>query len=261
MKTCLALLFTTILSHSVARADVTLTWRLDSPDGDKASPAHTQTWRIAGRWIRIDRDDSDRWLLLDSGYLLMHAVDPKNKSYSVFGRSPIHEREGLPAIHKGGALHRNHRAPKEAGRTPGRLRGTKRLRHVVGKTCREVEELRDGEVVATHCMADARQLGLGERELISAARVIKFAKRLSDPDWVAGQSGERFLSIDSRSTGAPTQRFTLTGINYASLPTRVFRIPRAYHKLEPKAAYPGLLTATPPRAKPAGATPTAPPST
>ncbi len=260
MKTRPALLFAAILIHSLARADVTLDWRLDSPGEDGTASPQTQTWRIAGRWIRIDRNDSDKWLLLDSGYLLMHVIDPKHKTFSVFGRSPIHEREGLPATHKGGALHLNHRAPKAPGHPPGRLRGTKRLRHVIGKTCREVEELRDARHVATHCMADARQLGLSERELISAARVIKFAKRLTDPDWVAGQSAERFLSIDSRSTHKPARRFTLTGIRYDSLPTRVFRIPRAFRKLEPQARYPGLLTATPSRAVAAPASKDAPPA-
>ncbi len=255
MKPRLILLFTAILSHPVVQADVTLRWQLASPDGNGTSPRHAQTWRIAGRWIRIDRKGNDNWLLLDSGYLLMHVIDPKHKTFSIFGHSPIHQREGLQARHKGGALHGNYRKPKELPQQATRLRGTRKLVTIAGKRCRHVEELHAGKVAATHCMADARQLGLSERELISAARVIKFAKRLTDPDWVAKQSDERFLSIDSRSTDKPAQRFTLTGISYENLPTSLFRISRDFRKLEPRANYRGLLTAAPRDSQPDKAKP------
>ncbi len=245
MRYPFVLILALILPCAPSLADVTLSWRAEQPGVDGKPAVHHQTWRIAGRWIRIDRDDRPEWLLLDSGYLLLHRIDPRHKRFSVFGPSTIHAREGLAPIHKGGALHGNYRKPSELPSPPMRLRGSAEIRHVIGKPCRKVEALRDGKPVAVHCMADARQLGLSEREMISATRVIKFAHRLTDPNWVAGQSGERFLSLDSQALPQPGARFTLEKIDYRSLPTQVFRIPRDYRKEEPRGAFTGLFSNAP----------------
>ncbi|MEN8760799.1 MAG: hypothetical protein ABF290_00090 [Thiogranum sp.] len=240
LKPCLAVILSLPFT---AHADTTLVYELVDAAGEKTQ----QTYTIRGRFLRVDKDaeTSKNFLLLDGGFLYMNVVDGEKGTFTTFGDSPYHQGQRLPAKPKPGntAATGSEQAGKANAKSPplSVLSPTVQKDSVAGIRCRIVNELRDGTPVAEHCLADPAALGMTPRELISMARLIEFAKQRTDPDWIAIQSDEQFITIRSRpAEGEPT--FVLKSVSHEIASRDLFRVPPAYQKLEPEDDYAGLIT-------------------
>lgn len=222
-------------------ADSTLVYELT----DASGKATQQTYTIDGRWIRVDSDDAFKngYLVLDTGFLIMHVVDTKNKTFTTFGRSPIHQRFGLPKKHKEGALHfQDFKNNKNNNLEKTKFVPGKKQKRVAGVRCREVKEITEkNKVRAEHCMADASAFGMTPRELITLSRLIQFSREMTDANWVAAQSKERYIPAESHSPDNKAS-FVLKSVSHERLPNDNFRIPKSFRIIEPKDDYSGLIT-------------------
>jgi hypothetical protein len=244
MRTCLSLCLAAIFSLPAgASADTTLVYELVDAAGKKTE----QTYTIRGRFVRVDQgsDTPKNFLLLDGGFLYMNVVDGEKGTFTTFGESPFHQGERLPATAKAASEAEPTAEPAEqaAAQTSPKstLSPTGKKRSIAGVRCREVMEMRNDKPVAEHCVADAAALGMTPRELITMARLIEFSKQRTDPDWIAMQSDEQFISIRSAPPGAAAT-FELKSVSHDIVPREYFRVPAGYKKLEPEHDYAGLIT-------------------
>jgi hypothetical protein len=235
MKTRLTLLFaiTAGLSHNV-NAETSLTYELVDAQG----AAKEQIYTLHGRWARVDNAtvSKQKHLILDTGFMIMHVVDSEKTAFSTFGESHFHQgkqkqTEADDAIAKQAAI--------RAAKIPT-LKSTGNKDTVAGIQCNIVNEIEDAKLVAEHCMASAHALGMNNREMITMARVIDFSKQWTDPDWIAIQSNEQFVSIRSRPAGGGAT-FSLKSVSHEIPPGDYFRIPPDYKKLD-TADNSGLIT-------------------
>lgn len=247
MKTHLILAFAVASCLSLpAHADTAMVYELTDAGGAKTQ----QTYTIRERFLRVDRnpDAAGNYLILDAGFMFMNIVDSKQETFTTFGESPFHQGEQMPARPGDGsasvpeaAASVQAAAPSPAGAD---LRYTGQSDSVAGIPCRVFTEMRKDKAVAEHCLADASSLGMTTRELITVARLIEFSKQRTDPDWIAAQSDEKFITIRSRPAPDRAATFELKSVSHAIIPQFYFRIPPAYQKLEPKDDYSGLITGT-----------------
>lgn len=237
MQTRLGLILTTLCSLPLlAQAESSLVYELT----DAAGATSEQTYTLHGRWARVDRKDAAQanHLILDTGFMIMYVVDSAQSVFSTFGESPHHQGEKL--------------TPSAGSKTvPTRAEGrssdaitlapTGGRDSVAGIRCNLVNEIVDGKTVAEHCMADAAALGMNQREMITMARLIDFSRQWTDPDWIAIQRNEQFVSIRSRpANGDPT--FILKAVSHDTPPGDFFRVPPSYRKLDTGGDFKGLIT-------------------
>jgi hypothetical protein len=228
---------------SVAEADTTLVYELTDAQGNKIE----QRYQIHGRFLRIDSDADSQpnSLILDAGYMFMYVVDPGKQTFTTFGSSPFHQGKQMPAKAKTtGTAEPETADTKKVSATspqPPVLSPTGQKQTVAGVRCMVVNEIRNDKPVAEHCLANAAALGMTSRELITMARLIEFSKQWTDPDWIAVQSDEDFVSIQSVPP-AGNATFVLKSVSHEILPADHFRVPSEYQKLEPENDYAGLIT-------------------
>ncbi|MEZ5540467.1 MAG: hypothetical protein R3F42_00270 [Pseudomonadota bacterium] len=219
-----------------AHAETSLVYELTDSQGKTTE----QTYTLHGRWVRVDYNvpDAPRHLILDTGFLIMYVVDSAQESFFTFGQSPHHQGEQLASTAGQQA------APQrmvERGSAAATLAPTGQRESVAGIRCNLVDEVVDGKTVAEHCLADPAVLGMSQREMITMARLIDFAREWSDPDWIAIQRNEQFVSIRSRpADGVAT--FVLKSVSHTTPPADYFRVPASYRKRETGSDYRGLLT-------------------
>ena len=122
---------------------------------------------------------------------------------------------------------------KPSGRLPPpKLKATKKMRTVAGIRCRVVHELRDGEPVMEHCMANSAALGVTKREVITLSRLFSKARTM-EFDWLGtGTKDEEFVAIQSRSLG-DNRLLQLTSVSTKPLPAGHLRIPKSFKLVEP----------------------------
>lgn len=245
MKTQINLVFAaTVCSAAVAHADTTLVYELMNAQGEKIE----QTYQIRGRFMRVDSNAESQpyTLILDAGYLFMNVVDREKGSYTTFGGAPFHQGERLPAKPKATGTVEPETAHNEkevdvTSPQPSVLSPAGRKETVAGTRCMVVDEIRNDKPVAQHCLADAAALEMTSRELITMARLIEFSKQKTDPDWIAFQSDENFISIRSRPAEGEVT-FVLKSVSHDTLPWSLFRVSPEYKKQEPEDDYAGLIT-------------------
>ncbi|HUT40198.1 MAG TPA: hypothetical protein VM011_02565 [Gammaproteobacteria bacterium] len=246
MKTRLSIVsaVAALLSCSV-HADTTLVYDLV----DAAGQTTQQTYSIRGRFLRVDKSNEapENFLLLDGGFLYMNVVNGEKQTFTTFGDSPHHQGgTRLPAAApkaESAAAPAPAAAGQAAEKSPPKniLSPTTEKNTVAGFSCRVVREMRDDKLLAEHCLVDAYALGMTPRELISMARLIEFSRQRTDPDWIAIQSDEQFITIRSRpAVGEPT--FILKSVSHEIVPREYFRVPAEYEKLQPADDYTGLIT-------------------
>lgn len=235
MKTRLTLLFaiTAGLSHTV-NAETSLTYELVDAQG----ATKEQIYTLHGRWARIDNAtvSKQKHFILDTGFMIMHVVDSENATFSTYGDSHFHQgkqkqTEADDAKAKQAAI----RAAKVPTLKPTGIKDT-----VAGIQCNIVNEIENEKPVAEHCMASIYALGMNNREMITMARVIEFSKQWTDPDWIATQSNEQYVSIRSRPAGGDAT-FSLKSVSHETPPGDYFRVPPEYQKLD-TADNSGLIT-------------------
>lgn len=228
---------------SVAEADTTLVYELTDAQGNKIE----QKYQIHGRFLRIDSDAESQTnsLILDAGYMFMYVVNRGKQTFTTFGSSPFHQGKRMSEKTKTAGTDEPEAANiREASTTtpqPPKLSPTGQKKTVAGTRCMVVNEIRNDKPVAEHCLADAAALGMTSRELISMSRLIEFSKQWTDPDWIAVQSGENFISIQS-APPAGDATFVLKSVSHEIMPSDFFRVPSEYQKLEPENDYSGLIT-------------------
>lgn len=236
MNKRLALLFTLVLgTTNVAYAETTLVYQL----GDAHGATKEQTYTLHGRWVRVDDTDKSNhdYLILDTGFQIMHVVDAQNQTFTTFGESHFHQgKQTQTASENANAKRAAERASKHPAFKPTGMKDT-----VAGIRCNIVNEIVNDKPVAEHCMADTAVLGMNQREMITMTRFIMFSKDWTDPDWIAEQSNEQFVSIRSRPTGGEAT-FQLKTVTHAIPPNDYFRVPPSYRKMETADDYSGLIT-------------------
>jgi len=253
MRTCLTLCLGAIFALPVtADADTTLVYELVDSAGKKTE----QTYTIRGRYVRVDKDSESKknFLLLDGGFLIMHVIDGEKGTFSTFGESPYHQDKQFSAKPAPASVAEPEaeqaKAEPEAGQAKPAaaesapmsvLSPTGKMQSVAGVRCRVVNEMRNEKPVAEHCLADPAALGMTPRELITMARLIEFAKQRTDPDWIAVQSDEQFISIRSAPPGGDAS-FVLKSVAHDIVPRDAFRVSPGYKKLLPEDGYAGLIT-------------------
>jgi hypothetical protein len=112
------------------------------------------------------------------------------------------------------------------------LRASREKREIAGIECRVVEELRDGEPVREHCMANKAQLGITEREVRTLARTFKMARE-RNLGWLgAATADENFVSVEVVDPASGT-RLVLQQVSTTALPQGHLKIPREYKQTNP----------------------------
>jgi len=239
MKKRLSVFFavTTAITAPVSvTAETTLSYELVDAQGVKKE----QTYTLHGRWARVeDSTKADKQhLILDAGFMVMYVVDTENADFYTFGESPLRQSKKLPVPSVDDAN------PKHATRKPSpepNLKPTGVTDIVAGVRCNMVNEIVDDKPVAEHCMADAAALGMNPREMTTMARLIQFTRDWSDPDWIAVQMKEQFISVSSRPVGGK-ETFLFKEVSHQIPPADYFRVPNEYHKLDSDEDYAGLIT-------------------
>jgi len=244
IKTAISLLFVgAVCVASAAVADTTLVYELTDAQGNKSE----QRYQIHNRFMRIDRAVGlqPNALILDAGYMFMYMIDTDKKTFATFGSSPYHQGARVPAADKTGETADT--APKNPEKTsaaPSRssvIKPTGKREAVEGIRCMVVNETSNDKPVAEHCLADSGALGMTPRELITMARLIEFSKQRTDPNWIAIQSDEDFVTIRSTLPDGETT-FVLKQVSHDILPPENFRVPEGYKKVAPQPDYAGLIT-------------------
>lgn len=226
----------TVIYASVAGADTTLVYKLTGTQGEEIE----HTYNIRVRFMRVDSNAESQpySLILDAGFMIMHVVDDDKKVFSTYGESPYHQDRKMPE--KSG-----HDANlKQVARKPvvaPILKPTGKKDTVAGVRCMIVNEIVNDMPVAEHCMADAYALGMTPREVITMARLIDFSKAWTDPDWIAVQSNEKYISIRSRPAGGDVT-FMLEAVSHETASRDYFRVPPEYQKLDSKDGHTGIIT-------------------
>lgn len=241
MKTHLNLLFAVTAGLSFAiNAETTLVYELVDSQG----AAKEQTYTLHGRWVRVnnsnENETAENYFLLDSGFMIMHVVDDEKGEFFTFGESPHHQSRTVPKTPAADATTKQ-LTEKKADKSV--LKPTGKKDTVAGVQCRVVNEVLNDKPVAEHCMADVVALQMTPRELITMARLIEFSKEWTDPDWIAAQSDEKYVSIRSRPVDGDAN-FILKSVSHELPPVDYFRIPPAYKKLDSDTDYAGLMTGT-----------------
>jgi hypothetical protein len=221
---------------TTVNAETTLIYELV----DDQEVAKEQTYTLHGRWARVDDSTltDKQHLILDAGFMIMYVVDTEKTVFYTFGESPLHQGKKLPA--PSGDAANPKQAAKKASPEPN-LKPTGAIETVAGVRCNIVNEIVDDKPVAEHCMADAAALGMNPREMTTMARLIQFSRDWSDPDWIAVQMKELFISIRSRPVGG-TDTFLLNAVSHQTPAADYFRVPREYRKLNSDEDYTGLIT-------------------
>lgn len=121
---------------------------------------------------------------------------------------------------------------KPVGRLPPpTLKPTRKMRNIAGIRCRVVHELRDGEAVMEHCMANSAALGVTKREVITLSRMFSMSRKM-DFDWLGtGTKDEEFVAVQSRDLGN-NRVLQLTSVSTKPLPAGHLRIPRSFKLVE-----------------------------
>ena len=237
MKTRLTLLFAIAagLSHTV-NAETSLTYELVDAQG----ATKEQIYTLHGRWTRIDNAtvSKQKHFILDTGFMIMHVVDSEKSVFSTFGESHFHqgkqEQTAADVATAKQAAERESKVPT--------LKPTGNKDTVAGIRCNIVNEIENEKPVAEHCMASASALGMNQREMITMARLVDFSRQWTDPDWIATQSNEQFVSIRSRPAGG-SATFQLKSVSHLIPPSDYFRVPAGYQKLDTAADdHAGLIT-------------------
>ena len=105
------------------------------------------------------------------------------------------------------------------------------MRNIAGIRCRVVHELRDGEAVMEHCMANSAALGVTKREVITLSRMFSMSRKL-DFDWLGtGTRDEEFVAVQSRDLG-DNRVLQLTSVSTKPLPAGHLKIPRSFKLVE-----------------------------
>jgi hypothetical protein len=239
MKTRLSVFFAVtaaIILPTTVTAETTLSYELV----DAQEVKKEQTYTLHGRWARIDdaAEAGKKHLILDTGFMIMHVVDSEKTVFSTFGESPLHQGKKVSAA--SGDAANPEQAAKKASPAPS-LKPTGVMDTVADVRCNIVNEIVADKPVAEHCMADAAALGMNPREMTTMARVIQFSRDWTDPDWIAVQMKEQFISIRSRPVGG-AETFLLTAVSHQTPPADYFRVPREYTKLDSGDDYAGLIT-------------------
>ena len=103
--------------------------------------------------------------------------------------------------------------------------------NIAGIRCRVVHELRDGEAVMEHCMANSAALGVTKREVITLSRLFSMSRKM-DFDWLGtGTKDEEFVAVQSRDLGN-NRVLQLTSVSTKPLPAGYLRIPRSFKLVE-----------------------------
>lgn len=241
MKTHLNLLFAVTAGLSFAiNAETTLVYDLVDSQG----ATKEQTYTLHGRWVRVNNSNEneaeENFLLLDSGFMIMHVVDGEKGEFYTFGESPHHQSRTMPKTVEGDG--KTKQATEKKTEMPG-LKPTGKKDTVAGVQCRVVNEVVNDKTVAEHCMAEVVALQMTPRELITMARLIEFSREWTDPDWIAVQSNEKYVSIRSRPADGDAT-FILKSVSHELPPGDYFRVPPAYKKLDSDIDYAGLMTGT-----------------
>lgn len=221
---------------SVASADTTLVYKLTGAQGEELE----QTYTIRGRFMSVDSNAESQpyFLILDAGFMIMHVVDNDKKVFSTYGESPYHQDKKTPQISE------NDANVKQMAKKPvvaPILKPTGKKETVAGVRCIIVNEIENDKPVAEHCMADAHALGMSPRELITMARLIDFSKEWTDPEWVAVQSEEKYISIRSRPLDGDVA-FILEAVSHKIASREHFRVPPEYQKLDSEGDFSGIIT-------------------
>ena len=121
---------------------------------------------------------------------------------------------------------------KPVGRLPPpTLKPTRKMGNIAGIRCRVVHELRDGEAVMEHCMANSAALGVTKREVITLSRLFSMSRKM-DFDWLGtGTKDEEFVAVQSRDLG-DNRVLQLTSVSTKPLPAGHLRIPRSFKLVE-----------------------------
>lgn len=205
------------------------------------------TYTSRGRYVSVNKNPEapKDFLLLDADFMIMHLVDSEKATFTTFGDSPYHQRNKVLPAPWPAAPADPEAAPSKpataASPQPSVLSPTGETESVAGFRCRVVKEMRNDEVVAEHCMVDAASLEMTPRELITMARLIEFSKQRTDPDWIAVQLDQQFITIQSRPVGGE-ETFVLKSVAHDIVSRDYFRVPPGYKKLESKGDYAGLIT-------------------
>lgn len=237
MKIYFSLFFTAAAFYaSVAGADTTLVYKLTGAQGEEIE----HTYNIRGRFISVDSNAESQpyTLILDAGFMIMHVVDDDKEVFSTYGESPYHQDREKPEKSE------NDANAKQMVKKPVAapiLKPTGKKETVAGVRCMIVNEIVNNKPVVEHCMADAYALGMTPRELITMARLIDFSKAWTDPDWIAAQSNEKYISIRSRPTGGDVT-FVLEAVSHETASRDYFRVPPEYQKLDSEEGYTGIIT-------------------
>jgi YD repeat-containing protein len=236
MKIRLSLLLALAAGLSqTAYAETSLTYQLVDAQGATTE----QTYTLHGRWARVDdaTGSKQKYLILDTGFMIMHVVDSKNAAFSTYGESHFHQgKQTKTAAEDANAKQAAKRATKITT-----LKPTGRKDTVAGIRCNLFSEIVNNKPVAEHCMAGSSALGMNNREMITMARLIDFSKEWTDPDWIANQSNEQFVSIRSRPAEGDAT-FLLKAVSHKIPPLDYFRVPPQYKKLDTADDYTGLIT-------------------
>lgn len=237
MKNHLNLIFAATASLSLAvHAETSLVFELVDAQGAKKE----QTYTLHGRWARVDdtAEEHKKFLILDTGFMIMHVVDSEKSVFSTFGESHFHQgKQDQTAADVATAK----QAAERGGKVPT-LKPTGNKDTVAGIRCNIVNEIENEKPVAEHCMASASALGMSQREMITMARLVDFSRQWTDPDWIATQSNEQFVSIRSRPAGE-SATFQLKSVSHLTPPSDYFRVPAGYQKLDTAADdHAGLIT-------------------
>jgi hypothetical protein len=122
-------------------------------------------------------------------------------------------------------------APGSGGRSSApNLRPSKTTRTVAGIRCRVVHEMRDGEPVMEHCMANSAGLGLTKREIITLSRLFGMARDRTFGWLGVGTQDEQFVSVYSREL-RNDRLLQLTSVSTQLLPTGHLRIPKTFKRV------------------------------
>jgi hypothetical protein len=114
---------------------------------------------------------------------------------------------------------------------PPTLKPTRKMRNIAGIRCRVVHELRDGEAVMEHCMANSAALGVTKREVITLSRMFSMSRKM-DLDWLGtGTRDEEFVAVYSRDLG-DNRVLQLTSVSTKPLPAGHLKIPRSFKLVE-----------------------------
>lgn len=185
------------------QADSILTFEKTSATGER----ELRTVTITGRWLRIDSDADagPDYILMDTGRMLMFEVDDGNKNFR--------------QTHMGKYYWPKTSAPK--------LKPMREKDAVSGVRCHKVQEGRDEQPVAVHCMVAGQQIGLNERKTKTLSRLFMVSRRMK-LDWVAATTpDERQVSISStRSSGGESLRFL--SVEHKPVPDNRMKIPDEY---------------------------------